>query len=313
MTDDGRRAGRLTDSGAARGAGRRARVGTASGLALSLAVALALALVVVAVAPRPAQAGAWTREPGSVYLRLATKAYQADEIFDGDGDRISGDWWDPEAEFREFSLNLIGEVGILPWLTGTVETTAKLMHSDYSAGSGGAVRVDGFSDVLLGLRWGFWQRQLVAAVETRIEIPTGYPQDQTHVRLGTGYVNGQFKLLFGGGLPLGFGNYFDTSFGYRVRGGPFEDDLLASAAVGVETFERLWVRAGFSGVFNLGESETLNLLTAGNQDASYIGVGGALTYLFGPGFGVELAGSADVWGRNTFAGWGLELVLQWES
>lgn len=299
MRDGGRRC-------SAAGAAGAARAALAGLVALGAAAALA-------GAPLPAQAGAWTRAPGSVYLRVATKAYQADEIFDGDGDRVSGDWWDPEAEFRELSVNVIGEVGVFPWLTATIENTAKLMHSDYGAGGGGAVRVDGFSDLLLGLRWGFWQRQLVAAVETRIEIPTGYPRDDTHVRLGPGYVNGQFKLLFGGGLPLGFGNYFDTAFGYRVRGGPVSDDLLASAAVGVETISGLWLRAGFSGVFNLGDSDAVDLLSLANQDASYIGVGGAVTYLFGPGFGVELAGSADVWGRNTFAGWGLELVIQWES
>lgn len=276
-------------------------------------VGVAVLLAGLLAAATAAQAGAWVRRPGSVYLRLATKAYQANEIFDGHGHRVAGDWWDAEAKYRELSMNLIAEVGVLDWLTVTLENTAKLMHSDYAGGTGGAVRVDGFSDLLLGLRWGFYQRQLVAAVETRIEVPTGYPRDEDHIRLGPGYVNGQFKLLFGGGLPLGFGNYFDTSFGYRVRGGPVADDLMASAAIGVETFRGLWVRGGFSGVFNLGDSGALDLASVANQDASYIGVGGAVTYLFGPGFGVELAGSADVWGKNTFAGWGLELVIQWES
>jgi hypothetical protein len=30
------------------------------------------------------------------------------------------------------------------------------------------------------------------------------------------------------------------------------------------------------------------------------------------GFGVEIAASGEVWGKNTFAGWGLSLVLQYE-
>jgi len=30
-----------------------------------------------------------------------------------------------------------------------------------------------------------------------------------------------------------------------------------------------------------------------------------------PGLGIEIAGSADIWGENTFAGWGLELVVQY--
>ena len=37
-----------------------------------------------------------------------------------------------------------------------------------------------------------------------------------------------------------------------------------------------------------------------------------LTYLFDFGLGIEVAGSADVWGENTFSGWGLELVIQYQ-
>ena len=269
----------------------------------------------VLVLPATALAGAWMRQPGGVYLRLATKVYMADRIFDAGGARVKGDWWDEAARFRELSFNLIAEVGVFPWLTATVENTAKLMNADYSGGVGGRVRVYGFSDVVLGLRYGPYQRDLVFAVEAKIEIPTGYPLDDDRYRLGPGSINGQFKALFGGGLPLGFGNYFDTSFGYRLRGGPFADDLIASAAVGAEPYDGIWLRVGFSGVFNLGGSSSggTAAVVTGNQDASYLSLGGAVTYLFGNGFGVELAASGEVWGRNTFAGWGLELVVQFEK
>ena len=49
-----------------------------------------------------------------------------------------------------------------------------------------------------------------------------------------------------------------------------------------------------------GEAVTLTCLPPGFE-----GDGGLLE-------GVEIAASGEVWGRNTFAGWGLSLVLQYE-
>ncbi len=257
-----------------------------------------------------AMAGAWVQPKGNIFLRLAGKYYQADSIFDADGDTVSGDWWDPEARFREFAFNLIAEAGLLDQLTLTFENTAKFMHSDYSRGKGGRIDVNGLSDMVLGVRYGPYQKNLVLAFEAKLEIPTGYEKHDDRVRLGPGYANAQAKILFGGGLPLGIKNYFDSALGYRIRGGPFSDDLTASASFGVETMERLWVRIGSSGVFNLGDSDQN---VTGQVDGSYLGAGIALTYLFHHGLGLELAASKDMWGKNTFAGWAVELVVQYQG
>lgn len=257
--------------------------------------------------PQTTLAGAWVQKPWQYYLRLANKFYAASAIFNQDANRKSGDWWDSNGKFREFSMNLIMELGVLEQLTLLFENTAKFMQSDYGSRD---VAVYGLSDVVLGARYGFYQKSLVAAVEGKIEIPTGYPRNGDRVSLGPGYVNGQLKVLFGGGLPLGIGNYFDTAIGYRLRGGSFADDLLASVSFGVETVSDLWLRIGGNGVFNLGEASQSNL---GNLDASYLSAGGAVTYLFQSGWGLEIAGSADLWGKNTFSGWGLELVVQYRS
>lgn len=264
----------------------------------------------VLVMASDATAGAWVRSQWGFYLRLDNKYYRANSIFDGNGQRIAGDWWDDDAVFQELSSTLIAELGVIDQLTVIFEGSGRIMHSDYSQGIGGSVRVAGLSDVVLGLRYGPYQRRIVTAIEAKIEIPTGYPVDEDRVRLGPGFVNGQFRLAVGGGMPMGgVGNYFDVGFGYRLRGGPSSDDLVANAAFGVEPVDGLWVRVGFSGTFNLGDSTE----TLGNaQDATYVSVGGALTYVFWSGFGIELAASGDVWGKNTFAGWGLSLVLQFE-
>ncbi len=267
-------------------------------------VTLASALMLVSSS---AWAGAWVRSQWGFYLRLDTKYYQADEIFDGEGNRIAGDWWDDEAHFHELSTTLIAELGLLDQLTVTFQGAARMMHSFY--GQDGGVTVAGFPDVIIGLRYGPYQRRIVTAVEATIEIPTGYPRDEDRVRLGSGYVNGQFRALVGGGIPMGIGNYFDVGFGYRLRGGPSADDLVANAAFGIEPYERLWLRIGFSGTFNLGDSSET---TTSNIDATYVSLGGAVTYLFESGFGLELAASGDVWGKNTFAGWGISMVLQYE-
>lgn len=269
------------------------------GIAASLAAALLLAA-------SPAWAGAWVRSQWGFYLRLDTKYYTANEIFDGDGHRIAGDWWDDDSEFHELSSTLIAELGLLDQLTVTLQGSARMMYSFY--GQDGGVTVAGFSDVIVGLRYGPYQRRIVTAIEATVEIPTGYPRDEDRVRLGPGYVNGQLRALVGGGIPMGVGNYFDVGFGYRLRGGPSSDDLVASAAFGIEPYERLWLRVGFSGTFNLGDSSE----TSSNIDATYVSVGGAVTYLFETGFGIELAASGDVWGKNTFAGWGISVVLQYE-
>ena len=38
--------------------------------------------------------------------------------------------------------------------------------------------------------------------------------------------------------------------------------------------------------------------------------GGAVTYLFEGGLGVEVGASGDLWGRSTFRGWALSVVLR---
>ena len=182
------------------------------------------------------------------------------------------------------------------------------METDNSATGESSTQVRGLSDLLLGVRYGIWQKALVVAVEGKLEIPTGYTVHTDQVRLGSGNLNGQLRALVGGGLPLPFGNYIDAGFSFRIRGGPWDNDLMANLSVGVEAVENLWLRVGGSGTFHLGDSDD----QAGSLDASYVGVGGAITYLFDFGLGLEVGASGDVWGENTFAGWGMEFVIQYQ-
>lgn len=270
------------------------------------------ALSLVATPIQSTRAGAWTQPEGGMFFRLANKVYFADHFYSSGGNRLTGDWWDDSASFREISFNLIAEYGVLDSLTLTLENTLRLMNSSYSSMLIDDQSVNGISDLILGARYGILQGAFVLALEAKAEIPTGYSSHTDKVRLGNGNLDGTFKLLLGGGLPLGFGNYIDAAVGFRVRGGPYDNDVLASVSIGAETFENLWLRVGTSGVFHLGEG---NMDTNGfveNLDASYLGVGGAVTYLFDFGLGIEVAGSADVWGKNTFSGWGLELVVQYQ-
>lgn len=267
-------------------------------------------LAVVAAWAQEARAGAWTQPQGVGFVRLAVKEYFAPRYFDADGVRTPGDWWSVDARYDETSANLIVEYGLLDRLTLALDTTAKAMHSTYPTGNRGDIWVVGLSDVGLGARYGIWQKTLVLAIEARAEIPTGYHLFDDRVRLGNGWVNGQLRALFGGSLPLGISNYFDSGFGYRLRGGPYADDLVASLSIGVETFKNLWVRLGSSAVFNLGDSHASG--QGQPADASYLSAGGAVTYVFESGFGVEVAASADLWGKNTFAGWGIEAVVQYK-
>ncbi len=269
-----------------------------------------LIIISFILAPLTVGAGAWTQTEGDVFFRTSSKYYQASHIFNANGDRISGDWWDESGDFSEFSLQVLLEYGLTDELTFTAESVIKSMSSDYSSMLTDNRMVTGLSDVIVGLRYGLWRGMTVASVDVRAEIPTTYTAYTEQVRLGNGNLNGQARFLLGGGLPLGFGNYFDASFGYRVRGGPYDNDLLTSLSIGAETFSGLWLRTGASGVFNLGESADL---ANNNLDASYLGVGGALTYLFESGLGLEIAASTDVWGKNTFSGWGMELVVQYRT
>lgn len=74
--------------------------------------AFSIGALLLTCLPSMVQAGAWTQPEGGTYLRLASKWYQADEIFNGSGSRQKGDWWNSKSSFSDISFNLIAEYGV---------------------------------------------------------------------------------------------------------------------------------------------------------------------------------------------------------
>lgn len=250
-------------------------------------------------------AGAWSQPEGSLYLRLASKLYLSQNVYDATGRRMTGDWWDPDARLDALSWNLIAEYGLFGPLTLTAETTVKRLHSSREINWGRDITVTGLADSAVGLRYGFWQRALVAAVDVRAELPSGYRRYTDQVSLGSGWAAVTARALLGGGAPLPFGNYFDLNAGYRNRFGPYAGDLLGGLSIGVEPVKRLWVRAGMSGQYNLRPTDSF----IGIAESTYLAAGGAVTWISPWDLGLEVGATVDVAGRNAFAGWGVEVVL----
>jgi hypothetical protein len=264
-----------------------------------------LAVLLATLLAGGAYAGAWSQPEGTVYLRLASKLYLAPQVFDARGRRLSGDFWDPDARLDALSWNLIAEYGVFGPLTVTAETTVKRLHSSRQVNYGRDIWVTGLADSALGLRWGFWQRALVAAIDARVEFPAGYRRYDDQVSLGSGWSALVARALLGGSAPLPLGNYFDLHAGYRHRFGPYAGDLVGALAVGVEPIKRLWVRAGLAGQYNLRPTESF----IGTAESTYLAVAAAITWISPIGVGLELGASADAAGRNAFGGWGFEVVL----
>ena len=99
----------------------------------------------------------------------------------------------------------------------------------------------GIGDVVLGAKYQLVSKPIVVSPLVSVKIPTSY-DDDVNPALGTGDADVEFRLLTARSfypLPV----YIGAEAGYRVRGGPFSNQLSYSGEIGATPLSRLSVKA----------------------------------------------------------------------
>jgi len=110
------------------------------------------------------------------------------------------------------------------------------------------------------------RQPLVVTIAAGGSIPLGYTVDRnTRVPLGTGEKNGDIRLLLGHSLyPLP--GYLTGALGYRIRGGPYSDELFYFLEAGWAS-RRFFVKGFVAGLRTLGTCGTVSRAgLVGDQD-----------------------------------------------
>jgi hypothetical protein len=263
------------------------------------------AFLTVLVLSSQALAGAWTQEPGRYYVRQTVSFYRSTSYYDSTGTTVSGDWYDSRTSYKNTQFLFIGEYGWRHGTTLTTELAYRRLKADRPAGVWNE-RVSGIGDWKLGLKQRLYNGPVIVSVLGQIEIPTGYDRESALIYyLGEGETNFEGRLLVGGGFGLAsLPGWYGAEIGYRLRGGPLDNDLTYSAAVGMRTIRRLWLRAGVSGGESQGDTNSMP------KGASWTSFGVATTIVLTRSLNAEISYSGELRGKNTNKGSAIEVGVE---
>lgn len=251
-------------------------------------------LVVLLCLPRLALAqGGWIKKPGEGFAQVSVQTLSTSSAYDLQGVKTTTE------PFTNRSVNLYGEVGILPSIMAVVGMPVYRTSAFSTQPS-----VGGIGDVVLGVRCGILTEDWPVAAGLTFEIPTGNAQatDGVH-QLPTG--DEELNAWLNVGISHSFwptSAYVMADVGYNVRslavssfiqqfdGGKFTNQYRLFVKGGYEVATHTWLNVS---VYRLG--------TAGTAQA------GRFTFN-GLGEGVEY-NAWDLGGSYTFDTWTLTADL----
>lgn len=273
---------------------------------------------------RPLIAGAWTQSQGGYYLKIETSYLYTTTEFNHEGkklDILEEKFIYSDASFRDFSLRIYSEYGLLDELTviGKLPfkayTTEYFLNDVYTQGKVSRSTL-GLGDFNIALKYGILRNPTALSVRGGIKLPLGYEEFPKNdaPRLGTTQIDIEGMLLIGQSfypLPV----YISGGFGYRQRGGDLHDEIIYEFEVGY-TWNELFFKIYFNGIKNTttpkdlyGEELQLPLpggggvipdILYGDQDIHQISF--SLNYNFQPGMAIEASIFDVMSGKNTIAG-----------
>ncbi len=202
-----------------------------------------------------ARAGAWSQQKGHYYAKLSAILYDADEAFDGDGNRGHADSLDATFESNHGFLYI--EYGLLERLTLLTQVSAGRLISENPE-----VRLTttAVGDWDIGAKYQILQWPVVLSPYVSFKVPTGYDENNNPA-IGTGDLDMELRLLVARSLhpvPL----YLGAELGFRFRGGPFSKQVPYFFEVGATPHEKVFVKVYLEG------KDTL-LAGGGNADAMH--------------------------------------------
>jgi hypothetical protein len=190
--------------------------------------------------PQPASAGAWAQPKGHLYTKLSSVFYRSDEVFDDAGHRQPTTIYG--ADFRADQGFLYVEYGLLERLTVITQLSGASLESENNIRHNVLrLTTSGLGDFLVGAKYPLVSKPVVLSSYVNVKIPTNY-DDDLNPALGTGDMDVEVRLLAARSfypLPV----YVGAEAGYRLRGGPFSNQIGFSGEIGATPLSRLSIKA----------------------------------------------------------------------
>jgi hypothetical protein len=259
---------------------------------------LAFSLDIVLIAATDVCASAWAQPRGGTYAKLSSIFYNAREMYNDAGDRqrigLDDDQFTSEQAFLYVEHGVADRLTLIGSISGGIlKSTNRFVEQ----------KTTGIGDAIVGAKYQLVDQPLVLSTLASIKIPTGY-HDTHEPPLGTGDIDVETRLLVAKSLyPLPV--YMGVETGHRWRAGPFSNQFLGFAEIGVTPHERLFFK-GFVDYRHTrtGEVAKPGLVDGGMQisegDDTRLGLNGALKVR--EGLWLDLLFSWAVRGENVGAG-----------
>ena len=215
----------------------------------SFLLAVAAVPVLLGSTFQAAWAGAWAQPKGQYYTKISSSIYRSDELFNAVGDRqpisIYGSDFKANQGFLYVEYGVLDRLTLIGQLSGAaLEQESKIRHNLLR------LSTSGVGDLVLGAKYQLVGAPIVFSPSLKVKIPTSYDDDLTPA-LGTGSSDVELGAMAARSLyPLPL--YVGVEAGYRVRGGPFSNQISAGAELGSRPLSRLFIKA------TLENSRTLN-------------------------------------------------------
>jgi hypothetical protein len=282
-------------------------------------------LVGLVAAPCSAQAGAWSREFGSVYAKLEAGAYIATEYVDPSREEPV------QGRFVGERTSLYAEVGVLPWhplqvtLSVPFATVGTVWFADERRfGPGAEARATSFraADLEVGLQTSLLPKTLPVKLSASfaVKVPM-YANDRVGEEFGVwkdafplpgdGQVDLTGLLLVGGSVPGAIAPWFEGGVGYRHRTEAFVDYTTDRELVdGIPFFGLAGLKLP-SGWLLVRADALLNVEPDDDtREGLSVGLQGAVE--LGEGFSFEARFGGEPWVNASSRGISFGLGLSWQ-
>ena len=253
----------------------------------------------------PVFAGAWSQPEGGYYAKMSGIFYGSDEVFDEMGMKTAAGMDNESFDSGQGFLYL--EYGLRERLTGILKLGGgRLIAEDNFIKQ----TTKGIGDAEVGLKYQLRDAPVVVAPLVILKLPGGY--DENYVpSLGTGYRDLEVRLLTARSLyPMPV--YVGFEAGYRVRGGPFSNQIPYFAEIGASPHALVFAKLYVDGSNTLAEDNAnagqVGVLQVSEGDFTKAGINVAFN-VSGP-LWVDFLWERVVDGKNIGAGgsWGFGLA-----
>ncbi|MBC8043696.1 MAG: hypothetical protein IAF08_09665 [Rhizobacter sp.] len=254
-------------------------------------------------------ADGWTQKKGDTYAQFSFGTVSSNTEFSLSGESASYLSAFPllsQGTYSDRSLFLYSEWGLEEDLTLVVSTSFKFLGQSYRDSLLGQQMpmASGLGDTRVSLRVALLEPEsqpFVLAVQAGIKLPTGSTQSLPPFGTGALDIEGAVQSGTSYLFPFGRYGYSVAGFGYRYRGGGFNNEFFYSIESGFELPLGFSAKVGYSGLHSAGAITTPQPgALATNQDLGRVSYG--VRYNFSSQVGLSLDVLSDVSGRNTIKG-----------